>query len=246
MVGIDGGAHAARAYKDGSARSFAGATATRTGGAPRRAPRRGEGRVFDTCGVVYRGSGDDDVGLTVLRPPRQRGTGAIAVPRPRARGVACRGTRPWLASAPGLDVGEGSDDPCLDTARSVARVLVARGEAADALVCDAYTFGGSTTAHIDAVACNAIVPWIDVHRARRGDHRGAWRALVTDLHAEHESAKRACAATRRPERKAAASARYARARAALAAAREAGSERRPPAAGAGDGAQPVSRAYTSA
>ena len=106
---------------------------------------------------------------------------------------------------------------------AVARVLVARGEAADALVCSAYTFGGSTTAHIDAVACNTIVPWIDVHRARRRDAiAGAWRALVTDLHAEHESARRACASTRRPERKAAASARYARARAALAAAREAG------------------------
>ena len=106
---------------------------------------------------------------------------------------------------------------------AVARVLVARGEAEDALVVHAYTFGGSTTAHIDAVACNAIVPWIDVRRARRRDAiAGAWQALVTDLHAEHESAKRACAATRRPERKAAASARYARARAALAAAREAG------------------------
>lgn len=105
----------------------------------------------------------------------------------------------------------------------VARVLVARGEAADALAVHAYTGSGSTTAHIDAVACNTIVPWIDVHRARRRDAiAGAWRALVTDLHAEHESAKRACAATRRPERKAAASARYARARAALAAAREAG------------------------
>ena len=44
--------------------------------------------------------------------------------------------------------------PCtLDALRAaVARVLVARGEAADALVCSAYTFGGSTTAHIDAVA----------------------------------------------------------------------------------------------
>ena len=106
---------------------------------------------------------------------------------------------------------------------AVASVLVARGEAADALVCSAYTFGGVTTAHIGAVACNTIVPWIDVRRARRRDAvAGAWQALVTDLHAEHESAKRACAATRRPERKAAASARYARARAALAAAREAG------------------------
>ena len=109
----------------------------------------------------------------------------------------------------------------LDALRAaVARVLVARGEAADALAVHAYTFGDGTTAHIDAVACNTIVPWIDVHRARRRDAiAGAWRALVTDLHAEHESAKRACAATRRPERKAAASARYARARAALAAAR---------------------------
>ena len=106
---------------------------------------------------------------------------------------------------------------------AVASVLVARGEAADALVCSAYTGSAGTTAHIDAVACNTIVPWIDVHRARRRDAiAGAWQALVTDLHAEHESAKRACAATRRPERKAAASARYARARAALAAAREAG------------------------
>jgi hypothetical protein len=106
---------------------------------------------------------------------------------------------------------------------AVARVLVARGEAADALVCSAYTFGGGTTAHIDAVACNTIVPWIDVHRARRRDAiAGAWQALVTDLHAEHEAAKRACAATRRPARKAAASSRYAKARAALAAAREAG------------------------
>jgi hypothetical protein len=109
----------------------------------------------------------------------------------------------------------------LDALRSaVARVLVARGEAADALAVHAYTGSAGTTAHIDAVACNTIVPWIDVHRARRRDAiAGAWRALVTDLHAEHESAKRACAATRRPERKAAASARYARARAALAAAR---------------------------
>lgn len=106
---------------------------------------------------------------------------------------------------------------------AVARVLVARGEAADALVCSAYTGSAGTTAHIDAVACNTIVPWIDVRRARRREAiAGAWQALVTDLHAEHESAKRACAATRRPERKAAASARYARARAALAAAREAG------------------------
>ena len=97
----------------------------------------------------------------------------------------------------------------LDALRAaVARVLVARGEAADALVVHAYTFGDGTTAHIDAVACNTIVPWIDVHRARRGEAiAGAWRALVTDLHAEHESAKRACAATRRPERKAAASGR---------------------------------------
>jgi len=106
---------------------------------------------------------------------------------------------------------------------AVARVLVARGEAADALAVHAYTGSAGTTAHIDAVACNTIVPWIDVHRARRRDAiAGAWQALVTDLHAEHESAKRACAATRRPERKAAASARYTRARAALAAAREAG------------------------
>ena len=106
---------------------------------------------------------------------------------------------------------------------AVGRVLVARGEAADALAVHAYRGSGGTTAHIDAVACNTIVPWIDVHRARRREAiAGAWQALVTDLHAEHESAKRACAATRRPERKAAASARYARARAALAAAREAG------------------------
>ena len=101
----------------------------------------------------------------------------------------------------------------LDALRAaVARVLVARGEAEDALVVHAYTFGGSTTAHIDAVACNTIVPWIDVHRARRRDAiAGAWQALVTDLHAEHESAKRACAATRRPERKAAAVLRLERA-----------------------------------
>ena len=106
---------------------------------------------------------------------------------------------------------------------AVVRVLVARGAAADARVCSAYTFGGGTTAHIDAVACNTIVPWIDVHRARRREAiAGAWQALVTDLHAEHESAKRACAATRRPERKAAAVERLRRARAALAAAREAG------------------------
>ena len=112
----------------------------------------------------------------------------------------------------------------LDALRSaVARVLVARGEAEDALVVHAYTGSAGTTAHIDAVACNTIVPWIDVHRARRRDAiAGAWRALVTDLHAEHESAKRACAATRRPERKAAAVERLRRARAALAAAREAG------------------------
>ena len=106
---------------------------------------------------------------------------------------------------------------------AVARVLVARGESAEALAVSAYTDSNVTTAHIDAMACNTIVPWIDVRRARRRDAiAGAWSALVTDLHAEHESAKRACASTRRPERKAAASERYARARAALAAAREAG------------------------
>jgi len=106
---------------------------------------------------------------------------------------------------------------------AVARVLVARGEAADALAVHAYTGSAGTTAHIDAVACNTIVPWIDVRRPRRRDAiAGAWQALVTDLHAEHESAKRACAATRRPERKAAAVERLRRARAALAAAREAG------------------------
>ena len=106
---------------------------------------------------------------------------------------------------------------------AVARVLVARGEAEDALVVHAYTGSAGTTAHIDAVACNTIVPWIDVHRARRRDAiAGAWQALVTDLHAEHESARRACASTRRPERKAAARVRLERARAALAAAREAG------------------------
>ena len=106
---------------------------------------------------------------------------------------------------------------------AVASVLVARGEAADALVCSAYTGSAGTTAHIDAVACNTIVPWIDVRRARRRDAiAGAWQALVTDLHAEHEAAKRACASTRRPERKAAAAARYDQARAALAAAREVG------------------------
>ena len=106
---------------------------------------------------------------------------------------------------------------------AVARVLVARGESAEALAVHAYTGSAGTAAHIDAVACNIIVEWIDVRRPRRRDAiAGAWQALVTDLHAEHESAKRACAATRRPERKAAASARYARARAALAAAREAG------------------------
>ena len=106
---------------------------------------------------------------------------------------------------------------------AVARVLAARGESAEALAVSAYTGGGGTTAHIDAVACNTIVPWIDVRRPRRRDAiAGAWSALVTDLHAEHEAAKRACAATRRPERKAAASSRYAKARAALAAAREAG------------------------
>ena len=103
---------------------------------------------------------------------------------------------------------------------AVARVLAARGEAEDALVCSAYTGSAGTTAHIDAVACNTIVPWIDVRRARRREAiAGAWQALVTDLHAEHESAKRACAATRRPERKAAAVERLRRARAALAAAR---------------------------
>ncbi len=111
--------------------------------------------------------------------------------------------------------------PCtLDALRAaVARVLVARGEA-EALAVHAHRGSGGTTAHIDAVACNTIVPWIDVHRARRRDAiAGAWQALVTDLHAEHESAKRACAATRRPERKAAAVERLRRARAALAAAR---------------------------
>lgn len=122
-------------------------------------------------------------------------------------------------------MGGGSVIPCtLDALRAaVARVLVARGEAADALVVHAYRGSGSTAAHIDAVACNTIVEWITAHHPRRREAiRGAWSWFVTDLHAEHESAKRACAATRRPERKAAAVERLRRARAALAAAREAG------------------------
>jgi hypothetical protein len=78
-------------------------------------------------------------------------------------------------------------------------------------------------ASVDAVVCNTVVDWLAIGGDTRAEAIGAaWRRFVTDLHAEHEAAKRACAATRRPERKAAASVRYARARAALAAAREAG------------------------
>ena len=102
---------------------------------------------------------------------------------------------------------------------AVARVLVVRGEAADALVCSAYTFGGSTTAHIDAVACNTIVPWIDVHRARRREAiAGAWQALVTDLHGERESARRSLAGCRSDATRDAARERLRRARAAVEAA----------------------------
>ena len=125
--------------------------------------------------------------------------------------------------------------PCtLDALRAaVARVLVARGEAADALVCSAYTGSAGTTAHIDAVACNTIVPWIDVHRARRRDAiAGAWQALVTDLHGERESARRSLAGCRSDATRDAARERLRRARAAVEAA-QAVEARRPEDEGGG-------------
>ena len=105
---------------------------------------------------------------------------------------------------------------------AVARVLVARGESAVALVCDVYPLwrrdGWGAT--INALVCNTVVDWLAMGGNTRAEAIDTvWRRFVVELETEHESAKRACASTRRPERKAAASARYARARAALAAAR---------------------------
>ncbi len=117
--------------------------------------------------------------------------------------------------------------PCtLDALRAaVARVLAARGEAADGLVCSVryQRHAMQWIAGVDAVVCNTVVDWLVMGGSTRAEAIGtAWRRFVHELHAEHEAAKRATASTRRPERKAAASSRYAKARAALAAAREAG------------------------
>lgn len=109
---------------------------------------------------------------------------------------------------------------------AVARVLVARGEAADALVCDVvqhHHIGWYAT--ISAIACNTVVDWLAIGGATRAEAIGTvWRRLVIELRYEHDAAKRSAAGVRRPERRDAARARYARARAALAAARGVGSD----------------------
>lgn len=102
---------------------------------------------------------------------------------------------------------------------AVARVLVARGEAADVLYVDRDQWGVC----VGVTVCGCGVEWVYETSLRRADAVGlAWAAVVRELQREVDAAEASAAATRRPDRKAAATARYARARAALSAAREVG------------------------
>lgn len=108
----------------------------------------------------------------------------------------------------------------LDALRdAVTSVLVARGEAADGLYVDRDQWGVS----IGVTVCGCGVEWIYETSMDRAEAVGlAWAAVVRELQHEVDAAAHVAAATRRPERKAAAVERLRRARAALAAAREAG------------------------
>jgi len=102
---------------------------------------------------------------------------------------------------------------------AVARVLVARGEAADALHVDHDQWGVC----IGVTVCGCGVEWIYETHMDRAEAVGlAWAAVVRELRREVDAASHVAAATRRPERKDAATERLRRARAALAAAREVG------------------------
>lgn len=99
---------------------------------------------------------------------------------------------------------------------AVARVLQARGEAADALVCDVersrVCLSAPWIATIDGVVCNARLDWLMLGGATRADAIGnVWRRFVIELRREFDVAKASAAATRRPERKAAAVLRLERA-----------------------------------
>ena len=93
-------------------------------------------------------------------------------------------------------------------------MLVARGEAADALVCEAeyQRRAMQWIATIDGVVCNARLDWLMLGGATRADAIGnVWRRFVIELRREFDVAKASAAATRRPERKAAAVLRLERA-----------------------------------
>ena len=107
---------------------------------------------------------------------------------------------------------------------AVARVLQARGEAADALVCEIEPqAGGVWHASILATTCGALIDWLIIGGNTRDAAIAAmWRRFVIELEHEHDSAKHCAASTRRPERRAAADVRLAHATAALAVARETG------------------------
>ncbi len=102
---------------------------------------------------------------------------------------------------------------------AVARVLAARGEAAEGLYVDHDQWGVS----VGVTVCGCGVEWIYETAMDRAEAVGlAWAAVVRELQHEVDAAGQSVAAIRRPERRTAARARYDRARAALAAAREVG------------------------
>jgi hypothetical protein len=98
---------------------------------------------------------------------------------------------------------------------AVARVLVARGEAADALYVDHDQWGVS----VGVTVCGCGVEWVYETSMVRAEAVGlAWAAIVRELQHVVDAAGQSVAATRRPERKAAAMERLRRARAAVEAA----------------------------
>lgn len=102
---------------------------------------------------------------------------------------------------------------------AVARVLVARGESAEGLYVARDQWGVS----IGVTVCGCGVEWVYETGADLADTVArAWAEVVRWLQDAAEAAERSVAATRRPERKAAAVERLRLARAALAAAREVG------------------------
>jgi hypothetical protein len=109
----------------------------------------------------------------------------------------------------------GSPRTLRDLRAAVARVLVARGEAADALV----VVCNGQRVEIYVVACAMAGDWIDVTAPRRADACAeAWAAVVRDLHYELRSARASVAGCRSDATRDAARERLRRARAAVEAA----------------------------